>query len=361
MPSLVEQGSTPIFDGEFQQSDGTPIDAPDAKVSIVDATGTTVVNLATPTHVSTGHYQYAYIVAADAPTGAWEIRWFGTVDGDALTVSEGFTVVRVGALAVPASGSSVCQAWATSEDATGPCADLDPDVLDEAMLVASDVLWNLTGRKWGGVCTETIRPQAQWRKYDGPARWWPAVASGSAAPWGWCSCHRGRETGCAGVPEIRLPGAPVVADSIVVKIDGAEFFDFRLDDHRFLVRTDGQGWPCCQNLLELDTEEHTWSVTYDFGARPPIGGRRSAASLGCELALLRSDDPSRCRIPKNATSITRQGVGLKLKDVDSLFKDGVTGLPEVDLWVSSERQGVKRQRMTVMIPGRWRSSRRVGR
>ena len=237
---------------------------------------------------------------------------------------------------------------------------MDLDLLDEAMLVASDVLWNLTGRKWAGVCTDTIRPQAQWRNFDGPRRWWPSVVSGTTYPWGWCSCHRGRETGCASVPEIRLPSGPVVPDAITVKIDGLEFFDFRLDDHRFLVRTDGEGWPCCQNLLLDDSEDGTWSVTYDFGRRPPIGGRRAAASLGCELAMLASPDlTDRCRIPKRATGINRQGVTLNLQDVAANFKDGVTGLPEVDLWVTSETLGAKRRRMSVMIPGRWRSSRRV--
>lgn len=364
MASIVERGSTITLDLLTEKSNGDAVDFTPVTVSIIDASGDTVVSLAVPTHIALGHYQYDYIVAADAELGAWIVRWFGTFDGDDLTIDEGFTVLRAGAVTPPVAGGETCEPWATHEDATGACATygVDADLLDEAMQVATDVLWNLTGRKWSGLCSDSIRPQAQWRPYDGPARWWPAAVSGSAAPWGFCSCHRGRETGCTNVPEIKLPGSPVVAASIVVKIDGLEFFDFRLDDHRYLVRTDGQGWPCCQDLRADDTEDRTFSIAYDFDRRPPIGGRRAAASLGCELALLYTPDlTARCRIPKRATQVNRQGVTISLADTAALFKDGITGLPEVDLWVMSVREGAKRRKMSVMIPGRWRSARRVGR
>lgn len=364
MSSIVERGSTITLDLLTEKPNGDAVDYTAVSVSIIDASGDTVVSLAAPTHIALGHYQYQFVVAADAELGAWTARWFGTFDGDDLTIDDGFTVLRAGAVTPPVAGGETCEPWATHEDASGPCADygMDLDLLDQAMQVSSDVLFNLTGRKWSGVCSDSIRPQAQWRAHDGPARWWPALTSGSASPWGWCSCHRGRETGCASVPEIRLPSGPVIAGSIVVKIDGDEFFDFRLDDHRYLIRTDGQGWPCCQDLRADDTEEHTWSVAWDFGRRPPIGGRRAAASLGCELALLHTPDMSaRCRIPRRATTVNRQGVTLNLEDSKALFKDGITGLPEVDLWVTSVRLGAARRRMSVMIPGRWRSARRVGR
>lgn len=360
--AIIERGSTITLDLFTQDDDGDPLDATAETVSILDASGTTVVNLASLTHVGTGHYQYAYPVPAQAQTGAWIARWSATVDGNALQTDEGFTVVKQGALAAPASGSSVCTAWASHEDALGDCAtyDVDPDLLDDAMLVASDVLWNLTGRKWFGVCSESIRPQAQWRAAQGPARWWPASG---LSPYGWCSCHRGRETGCSVVREVKLPArGRVVADSIVVTIDGEPFTDFRLDDHRYLVRTDGGSWPCCQDLTVADDQVGAWTIQFDHASIPPIGGRRAAASLGCELAKLYVPGAtSRCAVPKHATNISRQGVSITLLDPKTLFKDGITGIAEVDLWVASERQGAARQGMTVMRPGHWRSSRRTNR
>jgi hypothetical protein len=171
------------------------------------------------------------------------------------------------------------------------------------------------------------------------------------------------------VQELKLPGYPVAPASVVV-IQGENTYTaadgiFRIDDHQYLVRLDGQGWPCCQDMTADPTlgEPNTFQVSYDYGKLPPIGGVRAAASLACQLALAcdpTAVDNGACRLPKRITSITRQGVTLAVLDPLTLFAEGRTGIPEVDLWLESLRYGDAHRRASVLIPGRWQTARRAG-
>lgn len=249
----------------------------------------------------------------------------------------------------------ICAPWADPADACAPCDDyeFDPALLIDGITVASGVLYNLTRQRWAGICTQTIRPTTcGCGAYRG--RWWTGTG---------CGC------GCGGVSELILPGYPVV-DVLDVTIDG-ETIDparYRIDDRSRLVympdpddTSDRRAWPCCQRLSRPAGEEGTWSVTYEYGQEPPLGGVKAAASLGCQLAIacLPADSPAgkQCRLPKRVTSITRQGVTLAIIDPLSLFKDGLTGLPEVDLWVASVNLGDQRRRGRAYVPGRHRPRR----
>lgn len=258
---------------------------------------------------------------------------------------------------------STCEPWAVPADipATIDVSGLDDQVLLDSMQIASDILFDLTGRRWPGACPTTVRPQAQFRPYrnDVP-RWWPVggVGYGSANLWGWCSCQRGRASGCNIVPEIRLPGGPVDASTVTVKIDGVPFTDFAIHDGRWLVRTDGEhGWPCCQDMTLSDDEPSTWSVTYTRGGPPPIGGHRAAAVYGAQLALAFAGD-KRCKLPERVTTITRQGTAMTVIDPQTFLKDGLTGIAQVDVWIGSIWTGRRRRRATVLVPGRSRPVRR---
>lgn len=249
----------------------------------------------------------------------------------------------------------ICTPWATEADVGSPCDDyeFDPTVLDDGLQVASQILYELTGRRWPGVCTETIRP-CGYRTTDA----WGAAGQG------WCGCLSSRTCGCRQLSELRLPNHPAI-EVTAVKIDGAtvDFDRYRIDDYRWLVylpesdTAERQSWPCCQRIDLPDTDEDTWSVTYTYGQEPPLGGVKAAASLGCQLALgWQPETVGQCRLPKRVTTVTRQGITLGVIDPLSLFADGLTGLPEVDLWVQSIRLGQQRRQAAVMVPG----ARRVG-
>lgn len=237
-----------------------------------------------------------------------------------------------------APNTSTCEPWATVADVGAPCNTYETDMaaLEDALVIASDVLYNLTGRQWPGECETTVRP-CGYRRPDS------------------CGCLHSRTCNCARPRDLTLPGPVVSVEA--VKIDGVTLDParYRVDDHKHLVylpesdSAERQGWPCCQRLDLPDTEDDTWSVTYVFGGAPPPGGTSAAASLGCQLALAATGN-SACKLPKRVTSLVRQGTTVAVLDPLTLFKDGMTGLADVDLWVTSVMLGAKRRRASVWRP-----------
>lgn len=244
----------------------------------------------------------------------------------------------------------VCEVWCT--DADVPCVEYTDDPADvEAWIrFSSEVLYLLSGSVYPGPCPETVRPCARRRAGRTP-QWWGGERRGS---WGECSCNRSDRCGCSGLSEIDL--GPDVQEVTEVKVDGAVIDpgEWELIEGRYLVgwlKADGTNrvWPCCQRLDRPDTEDETFQVKIVRGLMPPIGGVRAAASLTCEL--LKASRGGDCRLPKRVTTVTRQGVTVAVLDPLTLFADGLTGLPEVDLWLASVRQGASRREAAVIVPG----------
>lgn len=245
--------------------------------------------------------------------------------------------------------TGTCSPWAAPADVCAPCSDegFDVGVLTTSLQVASDILFDLTRRRWPGVCTDVVRPCG----YRTRSRW-------GVGGVGWCGCNSSSTCGCRRLSEIRLPGHPVV-EVTSVKIDGVVVAParYRIDNNRWLVylpesdEAERRGWPCCQRLDLADTEDDTWSIAYSFGTLPPPGGNRAAASLGCQLALACSPATvGQCALPKRVTSIVRQGVTMAVVDPLTLFKDGLTGLADVDLWVAAVNRGAATRPATVWSP-----------
>lgn len=366
MAQTIAAGSTVTLDAFYRDGANNLVDPVDPKVSIVDQLGSVVVSLATPTRVSIGHYEYEYAVASDAGLGAWAARWFGTIAGGGVEDEDGFTVVAAGGVIGFSSARYVTnEPWSTHADVLAAYADDDisDDLMDMACAIASDILFLLTGSAWPGRGSDKVFPQARWRTWE-RAQWWAQITGQAASQWGYCSCNRGRETGCTRLPEIRLPHPHVDPTLTTVKIAG-EVFDndsgmWRIDDGRWLVRQDGDGWPCCQDYRLDDELVGCWSVTYGYGLLPDQGGVMASASLGYELALAFTGDAtnSKCRLPKRVTHIVRGSTSIAILDPLTLFKDGLTGLTDVDLWIISKWLGKQRRGGSVMRPGQVRSVRR---
>lgn len=250
----------------------------------------------------------------------------------------------------------VCQPWCELSDLA---CDVTPDDDAETWIeIASDVLFDLTGRRWPGICQDTIRPSCQ------PMERCPSPVPGArlGVELVSCSCRFRGAYGLGGATWFRLPGRPVV-EIVSVTIDGAvvDPADYHVVDGRDLVsieRADGtrQIWPCCQDLGRPVTAEHTWQIEYRWGTTVPVAGSKMAAILACEL--IRSTRPENpdgstdCRLPSRVTSITRQGVTMARETISQAFQEGRTGIPEIDLWLSSLRVGARRRRASVAVPGR---------
>lgn len=251
-----------------------------------------------------------------------------------------------------------CAPWADVADLCSPCDTYEGELPDmESWIdVAGQVLWGLTGEKYGGVCDDEIRP---------------------------CSPRRGCHDGCScpGLPSYRLPGFPVDPASVTVTLDGVELAEsvdgslgWRVDNEVDLVfvapdGSSGHGprgrrsWPCCQDMRKATTQVDTWLVVYSYGVEPPSGAPRVTATLACQLAL--SCDPEavadgRCLLPEATTQVTRQGITVSLSSAQSLFEKGFTGLKAVDLWLTGVRAGQSQRPGRGWRPGSRKQARRIG-
>ena len=145
-----------------------------------------------------------------------------------------------------APNRSVCTPWATTDDiCTAPCSDYDFDValLTDTIDIASDVLFELSGRQFPGICTTLVYPCSQSRPSDPFPDRDSRTASLSLTPA--CPCGIPDRCGCGGLSQVELGVVPVTAIN-EVRVDGAILpaTSYRIDDYRYLVRTDDESWPC---------------------------------------------------------------------------------------------------------------------
>lgn len=238
----------------------------------------------------------------------------------------------------------------------GPCAPWDPvwicDVSAEsptatgiAAEAATSIVWALSGRQFG-TCTTTLRPcrrtcynDGWWTQYGLP---WSNISAGRGYDYGtgyfgfWFDLSCGSCSGgcsCSEVSEVVLP-SPV--NSIVrVMMDGTPMAtgSYRVDNNRFLVRTDGLRWPRCNDLSKDDTQPGTWSVTAAYGQDVPMAGRLAVGEMACEILKAMSGED--CRLPAGIQALTRQGVSISYPEVGELFNKGRTGLYLVDAFITT--------------------------
>jgi hypothetical protein len=221
----------------------------------------------------------------------------------------------------------------------------DPELQDVATAWATDILWGLTGRRFGE-CTILARPCGDgchgggYMTYpvymDGNAgasgaTWIPFIDAGGT--WRNCACL-GACT-CKARCEVWLPG-PVASVSEVV-VDGVIVppTAYRIDNGNILVRQDGECWPKCQdfNLSAVDPDtENTFVVTYQRGVPVPVAGQVAAGMMACDFA---KSCTTGCKLPGNLASLTRQGVEVTVADPTEDVNAGLTGIPFVDQWIRS--------------------------
>lgn len=231
----------------------------------------------------------------------------------------------------------VCAPWCDLTDAPAPCSDygFDADVYSRFALVASNILFKLSFRRYPGICRESVRP-----------------------------CFHAADCRCCSLGAVVPPSLPAV-EIVSVTVDGVDLAAsaYRVDNYRELVRLDtGDGitsWPCWQDQRLPLTELGTWGYTYDYGLEPPEDGVMAAASLACQLSVAWNPATTgECRLPKRVTSMVRQGVSIAVLDPLDLFEQGRTGIPEVDLFLAAERMGRKDRPATVRRLGSGRRARR---
>lgn len=223
---------------------------------------------------------------------------------------------------------------------------ISPAVTGQAIEAASNILWSLSGRRFG-LNQLTIRPCRKdclgmdWGILTGGQYGWWQLGGMYPRPMffngAWYNLTCGSCTtdcSCSFVSEALLPSP--VSSITQVKLDGAVMptASYRVDDYRKLVRIDGKQWPICNDLNKDDTQVGTWSVNVTFGEDVPTIGKMALGELGLEFAKLLSGNKN-CMLPKPVQQIVRQGVTTTFLDPNQLFANGRIGLYLCDLFITT--------------------------
>lgn len=218
---------------------------------------------------------------------------------------------------------TLCSDWITGADVATCCQvedASDSSVFDFAAEQAQELLFELSGRRFNGICEQTVRPcrttcTCGWQVLSrGHIVWnWNWGWNWGFGPWyGSWTCN-GDSCGC--LPLSKVPLAGYVQDIVEVVING-ETLDpakYRVDNHRWLVRQrlnadDDQTavWPGCQSLDLPPGEPGTWTVTYTYGVDVPAAGRAAAIQLACEI--YKGCHGEECDLPSGTTRVNRLGI-----------------------------------------------------
>ena len=256
----------------------------------------------------------------------------------------------------------------TSNMGTAPCetlpviwvsdclTTLSAAVTGAALAAASELIWTLSGRRFG-LCTTVLRPcrrECQGMPWPAGSGIWPNVWAGQTYPlpfwWNgqWLNLICGAcasDCSCSAVEEFVLPGGVYAITKIL--IDGVELSSskYRLDDNRLVVRTDGGSWPLCNNLGSNDDQTGTWSVTAQWGEPLPVIGKIAIGELACEFGKYLGGQE--CDLPESVTSLSRQGVSLTFADPNEVLDKGRLGLHFTDMFLSAYNPGGLRARSQV--------------
>jgi hypothetical protein len=323
---------------------------------------------------------YCAVRTAPIVVGQYSLVW--SLDGTYDPATVGIDDLIVTPTASPAlpplpppgeGGLSIgpCNAWTTVQDVAACCRDpgidnSDTTWLNESIIVASEILYEVSGRRFAGQCTTKVRPN----RTDDCMFALQMLPRGFVVGWGdygwlWYTWDRyyweGLNGGCKPLSRIKLAGS--VREILEVKVDGSvvDPTTYRLDEERWLVRKDGLKWPRCQLLDRDDTEQGTFSVTYTYGRGLPLVAQQAASQLACEIfkACSGSED---CALPTGVTRVSRQGITFERaflqRDRNGIWR---TGLGLVDLFLNTiNPHGIPRRAIFFGANNRNRYARRAG-
>lgn len=262
---------------------------------------------------------------------------------------------------------------------TGPCCDGAADFCSSVKALAADVastiLWALSGRRFG-CCEITVRPC---RKRDcdqlplAEMIYWDRGAAGQlGVGFGFApmlldgemfnvSCGCPGACTCDAACEFFLPGPICSITEVKIGdevIDPDRYVVYDWNRLVFVADEDSVCPPTCQDIAVPAGTAGTWSVRYTLGEPVTTAANLMAGQYACELARALTGDTA-CRLPRNVQSVARQGIDIAFADPWALAEAGLTGLPEVDLWLRSVNPAQLAERPQVWSPDLPRSRRQT--
>jgi hypothetical protein len=292
---------------------------------------------------------YATTLTAPVDPGQYTIVWStdGTYDFKTVTV-EDLVVVAIGVIVPPVgppSGvgqtSGPCSLWTNIDQIAACCTTIEGEdefvtiaKLTQAAEAASRTLWQLSGRLFSGACQKRVHICGN---LDGCFQ---VLSRGHIV---------GNMPSYRHAFEVRLDGYPV-REVTEVKV-GGDVLDpssYRLENWRWLVRTDGLPWPTCRGPV-ADLEDN--SALYTYGQDPPITAQLAAAQLACE-AYKQCAGANDCLLPSGATRVTRQGITIEMSwmSYDRSLRAWKSGLGDVDAFLNAENPSRLQRRPSISSP-----------
>lgn len=183
---------------------------------------------------------------------------------------------------------------------------------EEAVEFASEILYNLTGRRYTGRYT-TTECFTGFSTSQGTMAHRPALIGGKMynLP---VSLGSGTDT--------KVYSRGTIYRLLSVTINGADapIDDFYISDNIAFARKDGR-------VVVSGNDDVCF--TYETGLAVPKALQRACQRYADELILWDMDDET-CAIPRNTSTVSRQGESFTLMMPDDFISDGRTGIYEVD-------------------------------
>lgn len=238
-----------------------------------------------------------------------------------------------------------CDNWATAD------AALQQAATDWATMI----LWASTGRQYGQ-CPITVRPCGLGTPCgDGSLNWsgwWPGVGGMGWVPYNfngeWFNCGCPAACSCDPRCQILLPEPATGVSSVTIGGVTIDPSAYRVDNNRWLVRTDGECWPQCPDM-NTDDSDTVFEVAMLRGTPVPAPLLNAAGTLACEYLKACGGDRS-CRLPSRVQELARNGVTVSFVDVDLLLDKGLTGINEVDMIIRALNPSSLPYRLRVRTP-----------
>lgn len=227
-----------------------------------------------------------------------------------------------------AASEGPCQNWCTWADlskfCTPPASITDATVKNMILAAATRTLWERSCKQFGlcSIVRARVLPLCihgyTWRAGQG---YYPTTGYGTLGFGSGCACG-----GYQFLP-IDLGVAPVVSvDGVWINGAVLDPSNYRVDDWRRLVRTDGNTWG--PTTLQPDPGgDNTIEVSWTYGIPVPDDGKMAAALLACKLSKEAAGD---CEPSANATQINREGVTITINP-----PKGDTGIVLVEQWLGN--------------------------
>jgi len=221
----------------------------------------------------------------------------------------------------------------------------DPQFAEDAIAIASTVLYQLSGRKYPGLRRIT-------EEYVGEGCGGQSIRVSATHSIDIPGAARSYDV--TSTDRLWLRGRPVWQVYSVERIDTEERIEpghYAVFDHRG-IETTGCGcgcWDICCGLR----------ISYSYGAVPPASGIWAAKALA-EQICLSMQGSAECRLPERVTSVSRQGISYSILDPQDFLRDGRTGIYAVDLFLASVNPDRARLPARVFNPDWPRGRRRTG-